>query len=116
MQVGTEQYGICSESPSDTARPPGNTSPCCRRWTPVTYCSISVVRDCFGGRRMASVMSLVMMVFMAIHVVAPNIGQLIMLFGSWREISLVTALFSFAVLIWSALRLPELCIPRTGVR
>ena len=34
--------------------------------------AISVVRDCFGGRRMASVMSLVMMVFMAIPVIAPE--------------------------------------------
>ncbi|WP_138934964.1 multidrug effflux MFS transporter [Roseovarius arcticus] len=73
--------------------------------------AITVVRDSFGGRRMASVMSLVMMIFMAIPVIAPNIGQIIMLFGSWREISLVVALFSFVVLIWAALRLPETLHP-----
>jgi MFS transporter, DHA1 family, multidrug resistance protein len=73
--------------------------------------AVSVVRDCFGGRQMASVMSLVMMVFMAVPVFAPNIGQLIMLFGNWREISLVVALFSLFVLIWSALRLPETLHP-----
>lgn len=73
--------------------------------------AITVVRDCFGGRRMASVMSLVMMIFMAIPVIAPNIGQIIMLFGTWREISLVVALFSFVVLIWSAWRLPETLHP-----
>jgi MFS transporter, DHA1 family, multidrug resistance protein len=73
--------------------------------------AVSVVRDCFGGRRMASVMSLVMMVFMAVPVIAPNIGQIIMLFGSWREIALVTAIFSLAVLVWSVLRLPETLHP-----
>ncbi len=73
--------------------------------------AITVVRDSFGGRRMASVMSLVMMIFMAIPVIAPNIGQIIMLFGSWREISLVVAMFSLGVLIWSALRLPETLHP-----
>lgn len=73
--------------------------------------AITVVRDSYGGRRMASVMSLVMMIFMAIPVIAPNIGQIIMLFGSWREISLVVAGFSLAVLIWSALRLPETLHP-----
>ena len=73
--------------------------------------AISVVRDCFGGRQMASVMSLVMMVFMAIPVIAPNIGQAILLFGSWREIALGTALFALGVLIWSALRLPETLAP-----
>ncbi|WP_340107719.1 multidrug effflux MFS transporter [Pikeienuella sp. HZG-20] len=73
--------------------------------------AVTVVRDCFGGRRMASVMSLVMMIFMAIPVIAPNIGQLIMLFGTWREISFVVALFGVAVLVWSALRLPETLHP-----
>ncbi|KQT86251.1 multidrug effflux MFS transporter [Aurantimonas sp. Leaf443] len=73
--------------------------------------AVSVVRDCFGGRRMASVMSLVMMVFMAIPVVAPNIGQAIMLFGTWREIFVVVAAFGAAVTIWVALRLPETLHP-----
>ncbi|MBO0902324.1 multidrug effflux MFS transporter [Jiella sonneratiae] len=74
--------------------------------------AISVVRDCFGGRRMASVMSLVMMVFMAIPVVAPNIGQGIMLFGSWREIFVIICLFGAGVGIWAALRLPETLAPQ----
>ena len=69
--------------------------------------AISVVRDCFGGRQMASVMSLVMMVFMAIPVVAPNIGQVILIFGSWHAIALGTAVFSIGVLAWTTLRLPE---------
>ncbi|MBO0662752.1 multidrug effflux MFS transporter [Jiella sp. MQZ9-1] len=73
--------------------------------------AVSVVRDCFGGRRMASVMSLVMMVFMAIPVIAPNIGQGIMLFGTWREIFIVVALFGAAVALWTAIRLPETLAP-----
>lgn len=73
--------------------------------------AVSIVRDCFGGARMASVMSLVMMVFMAVPVVAPNIGQIIMNFGSWQEIFLVTGLFGAAVLIWTAVRLPETLHP-----
>ncbi|MEF2550600.1 multidrug effflux MFS transporter [Aurantimonas sp. A2-1-M11] len=73
--------------------------------------AISVVRDCFGGRRMASVMSLVMMVFMAIPVIAPNIGQAIMLFGSWREVFVAIAVFGLFVTIWSAMRLPETLAP-----
>ena len=73
--------------------------------------AISVVRDCFGGRQMASVMSLVMMVFMAIPVVAPNIGQVILLVSSWRGIALGTALFATCVLIWTTLRLPETLHP-----
>ncbi|MCW4114430.1 multidrug effflux MFS transporter [Aurantimonas sp. MSK8Z-1] len=73
--------------------------------------AISVVRDCFGGRQMASVMSLVMMVFMAIPVFAPNVGQLIMLFGDWHEIFMTVTLFALGVTIWTALRLPETLHP-----
>ena len=67
----------------------------------------SVVRDCYAGRRMASVMSLVMMVFIAVPVVAPAIGQTIMLMAQWRGIFIVLTVYGFAALIWSALRLPE---------
>lgn len=67
----------------------------------------SVVRDCYAGRRMASVMSLVMMVFIAVPVVAPAIGQTIMLLAQWRGIFIVLMVYGFAALIWCALRLPE---------
>lgn len=67
----------------------------------------SVVRDCYAGRRMASVMSLVMMVFIAVPVVAPAIGQTIMLLAQWRGIFIVLMVYGFAALVWCALRLPE---------
>jgi DHA1 family bicyclomycin/chloramphenicol resistance-like MFS transporter len=67
----------------------------------------SVVRDCFGGRAMASVMSLAMMVFMAIPVLAPSIGQLIILFAPWRAIFVLLTAYGFLIAIWVMLRLPE---------
>ncbi|MGO4840048.1 MFS transporter, partial [Rhizobiaceae sp. 2RAB30] len=42
--------------------------------------AVSFIRDVFGGRAMAEVMSLVFVVFMIVPVVAPGIGQLVMLF------------------------------------
>lgn len=69
--------------------------------------AVSIVRDTFGGRRMASVMSLVMMVFMTVPVIAPNIGQAIMVFGNWRQVFIVTGLFGIFVSLWAAIRLPE---------
>ncbi len=53
--------------------------------------AVSFVRDVFGGRRMAEVMSLVFMVFMVIPVVAPSVGQLIMLFAEWHMIFIFMA-------------------------
>jgi MFS transporter, DHA1 family, multidrug resistance protein len=67
----------------------------------------SIVRDCYAGRRMASVMSLAMMVFIAVPVIAPSLGQAVMLLTQWRGIFVVLMLYGVLALIWSALRMPE---------
>jgi DHA1 family bicyclomycin/chloramphenicol resistance-like MFS transporter len=56
-------------------------------------------------------MSLVFMVFMLVPVLAPNIGQLILLFAPWRAIFVVIALYAVTMLSWSWLRLPETLHP-----
>ena len=68
---------------------------------------IAMVRDLFEAEAMARVMSLVFMVFMLVPVLAPNIGQLILLVASWRAIFLVLAAYAVTMLIWSSWRLPE---------
>jgi len=67
----------------------------------------SIVRDCYAGRRMASVMSLAMMVFIAVPVLAPSLGQAVLLVSQWRGIFVVLMLYGVLALIWSALRMPE---------
>jgi DHA1 family bicyclomycin/chloramphenicol resistance-like MFS transporter len=67
----------------------------------------SIVRDCYAGRRMASVMSLVMMIFVAVPIVAPSFGQAVMVGGQWRGIFVVLMAYGLLALLWSALRLPE---------
>ena len=74
--------------------------------------AISVVRDLYGGRQMAEIMSLVFMVFMVIPVVAPGIGQIIMLFSEWHMIFIVMAVSALAITIWAAVRLPETLDPK----
>jgi len=71
----------------------------------------SIVRDCYAGRRMASVMSLAMMVFIAVPVVAPSFGQAVMLLTQWRGIFIVLALYGAFTLAWSAWRMPETLVP-----
>jgi MFS transporter, DHA1 family, multidrug resistance protein len=71
----------------------------------------SIVRDCYAGRRMASVMSLAMMIFIAVPVLAPSLGQLVMLWTEWHGIFVVLLLYGIMVLIWSALRMPETLPP-----
>jgi MFS transporter, DHA1 family, multidrug resistance protein len=67
----------------------------------------SIVRDCYAGRRMASVMSLAMMVFIAVPMVAPAFGQAVMLVSEWRGIFIVLMVYGVLALVWSGLRLPE---------
>ena len=68
---------------------------------------IAMVRDLFQAEAMARVMSLVFMTFMLVPVLAPNIGQLILLFAPWRAIFVVIALYALIMLAWSSWRLPE---------
>src|SRR4029079_1590855 len=67
----------------------------------------SIVRDCYAGRRMASVMSLTMMIFIAVPVVWPAFGQAVLLMAQWRGIFIVLMLYGVVTLVWSAMRMPE---------
>src|SRR3954447_18473777 len=68
---------------------------------------VAMVRDLFEAEAMARVMSLVFMTFMLVPVLAPNIGQLILLFAPWRAIFLVLAAYAIVMIAWPSLRLPE---------
>lgn len=72
---------------------------------------VAMVRDLHSGRAMAKVTSLIFMVFMAVPILAPALGQGILLVGSWRLIFGVIAGFSMIVLTWFAWRMPETLAP-----
>src|SRR5215210_6862338 len=72
---------------------------------------VAMVRDLFEAEAMARVMSLVFMVFMLVPVLAPTVGQGILLFASWRAIFLVLAAYALVMLAWSWRRLPETLHP-----
>lgn len=73
--------------------------------------ALAVVRDTHSGRTMASTMSLVMMVFMVVPIIAPFFGQGIVLIGPWQHIFWFMALLAAVMTVWSALRLPETLDP-----
>ncbi|HEU5286067.1 MAG TPA: multidrug effflux MFS transporter [Sphingomicrobium sp.] len=72
---------------------------------------VAMVRDLFRGEAMARMMSLVFMVFMVVPVLAPSIGQAILLVAPWRWIFLVLAAYALIMLAWSWVRLPETLHP-----
>jgi DHA1 family bicyclomycin/chloramphenicol resistance-like MFS transporter len=71
----------------------------------------SVIRDLYSGRHMARVMSLTFIVFMMVPVIAPSLGQLILMLAPWRYIFIVFGVFASIVWLWALLRLPETLHP-----
>ncbi|MET0364802.1 MAG: multidrug effflux MFS transporter [Sphingobium sp.] len=69
--------------------------------------SVAMVRDRYEGREMARVMSLAFMVFLAVPMLAPSVGALVMLVAPWRTIFHVLAGFAVFVAIWIVWRVPE---------
>ncbi|WP_260926856.1 multidrug effflux MFS transporter [Novosphingobium sp. 9] len=68
---------------------------------------MTILRDRFEGDKMARTQSLVAMVFMVMPMMAPMIGQTVLLFASWRWIFGIMASVSALVFLWTILRLPE---------
>lgn len=71
----------------------------------------AVVRDLYSGDQMARLMSLVSVIFITVPVVAPSVGQAILLVGSWRWIFVALSLAGVAAGIWVYFRLPETLAP-----
>jgi len=69
--------------------------------------TLAMIRDCFSGKEMAKVMSLIMLMFIMVPALAPSIGQMILWTGSWRAIFIFLCLFGFIGMVWLALRQPE---------
>ncbi|WP_291843181.1 multidrug effflux MFS transporter [Maricaulis sp.] len=75
----------------------------------------AIARDLTSGRRMAEVMSMVMTAFMAVPVLAPMFGQLILTVAPWRWIFAFLMTFGLGLMVWLQLRLPETLHPEFRV-
>lgn len=73
--------------------------------------AVSVVRDLYVGRKMAQVMSFAMMVFMAVPILAPLFGEIILSVATWRSIFWMFTVIGIGVGLWIGWRLPETLQP-----
>lgn len=69
--------------------------------------ALAIVRDRFGGREMARVMSSVMMVFVVVPILAPGAGEILLQLSGWRIIFYFLLAVAAASMLWAWLRLPE---------
>ncbi|HEY8194014.1 MAG TPA: multidrug effflux MFS transporter [Hyphomicrobium sp.] len=77
--------------------------------------AIAVVRDLYGGRQMARVMSFAMMVFIVIPVLAPSLGQALIQLGDWRWTFYALLAMALITATWASLRLPETARQALGI-
>lgn len=73
----------------------------------VRITTMAIVRDCFGGREMARVMSYVMIVFMIVPIVAPSLGQAVIYYANWHWIFILLGCIGAILFIWAGMRLKE---------
>lgn len=69
--------------------------------------STAIVRDLYQGRTMAKVMSFIVMIFILVPMLAPIIGQAILMVFNWQGIFVFTALVGVISLCWYLLRQGE---------
>ncbi len=73
--------------------------------------TVAMVRDEYEGRAMARIMSIVMAAFIIVPVVAPALGQGLILLGGWRSTFAGLVVLALAVVGWFALRQRETLAP-----
>lgn len=69
--------------------------------------SISMVRDEFSGDYMAKILSIVVMFFILVPVIAPTLGVFLLNFFNWESIFYVNLIFGVLIMLWFWLRQPE---------
>lgn len=72
---------------------------------------MTILRDRFDGDRMAKTQSLIAMTFMVVPMIAPMLGQSVLLFAGWRWIFGIMGSLAAVVFVWALLRLPETLHP-----
>jgi len=69
--------------------------------------TVALVRDLYHGNEMGKVMSLIMTIFILVPILAPSLGQGILLFANWHMIFWFILALSLLILVWFALRQVE---------
>ena len=69
--------------------------------------TIAIVRDSYSGDYMAKILSIVVMTFILVPIIAPMLGQFLLLTFGWQSIFTVNLIFGFIIIIWFWKRQPE---------
>jgi DHA1 family bicyclomycin/chloramphenicol resistance-like MFS transporter len=62
--------------------------------------SIAMIRDSYSGDFMAKILSIVVMVFILVPIIAPTLGQFLLNYYNWESIFYVNLLFGLIIMLW----------------
>lgn len=69
--------------------------------------SISMIRDSYSGNYMAKIVSIVVMFFILVPIVAPTLGTFLIYLFNWEAIFYFNLVFGLLIIIWFWKRQPE---------
>lgn len=78
--------------------------------------SRALIRDLYEGRAMARIMSFIFMIFILVPMLAPALGQAVLLVADWRTVFILFLVLAAIVALWLGLRQPETLPPERRIR
>jgi DHA1 family bicyclomycin/chloramphenicol resistance-like MFS transporter len=78
--------------------------------------SMSMIRDSFSGNFMAKIISIVVMVFLIVPIIAPTLGQFLLKFYDWQSIFYFNLFFGFFIILLFWKRQPETLKPKYRIK
>jgi DHA1 family bicyclomycin/chloramphenicol resistance-like MFS transporter len=78
--------------------------------------TVALIRDRFEGAAMARVMSIIMGIFIMVPVLAPSLGQFLLLVMPWRGLFILLSVICMSGTVWLLLRQPETLAEKRPLR
>ncbi|OUR90775.1 Bcr/CflA family drug resistance efflux transporter [Flavobacteriales bacterium 34_180_T64] len=78
--------------------------------------AIAMVRDSYSGDYMAKILSIIVMVFILVPVIAPALGQFLLNFYNWEAIFYVNLIFGALIMLWFWRRQTETLIKTNRIK
>ncbi|MFD2914451.1 multidrug effflux MFS transporter [Psychroserpens luteus] len=78
--------------------------------------AIAMTRDTYSGDFMAKILSIIVMFFILVPIVAPTFGQLLLDFFNWKAIFNVNLIIGLLIVLWFWKRQPETLEPKKRIK
>lgn len=78
--------------------------------------SRALIRDVYAGAAMARILSFIFMVFILVPMLAPAVGQAVLLVADWRAIFILFLVLAAVAAVWLGARQPETLTPAHRIR